>query len=112
MAVHEIEKNLKIIDEVVFHLFNKGYHKFDFSLDFKPEISIITIIVEDPDKKVMNKIRNEIHCDRDEELEEYGWELMGESRESSEIICVGMLVDNMDLNHDGTNLKITLYRNH
>jgi hypothetical protein len=112
MAIHEIEKNVKIIDELIIYLFNKGYHLFDFNLNFKPEASIITIVIEDSNQELMETIKEDIHIERDEELEDYGWELLGESCESREIICVGMLVDKMDLSYDGKNTKIELYRSH
>jgi hypothetical protein len=112
MAIHEIEKNVKIIDELIIYLFNKGYHVFDFNLNFKPEASVITITVEDTSQELMKIIKEDIHIERDEELEDYGWELLGESCESREIICVGMLVDKMDLSFDGKNTKIELYRSH
>lgn len=112
MAIHEIEKNVKIIDELVIYLFNKGYHVFDFNLNFKQDASVITITVEDSNQELMKTIKEDIYIERDEELEDYGWELLGESNESREIIGVGMLVDKVDLSFDGKNTKIVLYRSH
>lgn len=112
MAIHEIEKNVKIIDEIIIYLFNKGYHKFDFSLDFKQEASIITVVVEDVEHCLKEEIQNEIHIERDEELEDYGWELLGESYDSGETICLGMLIDKMDCETRENQTIITLYRKH
>lgn len=112
MAIHEIEKNIKIIDEIVLLLFNKGYHKFDFSLDYTEEESLITVLLDDPEKILVEKIQNELHIERDEELEDYGWELLGECSEHRETIYLGMLVDSMDLGYEGGKAKIVFHRKH
>ena len=112
MAIHEIEKNVKIIDEVIIYLFNKGFTKFDFGLDFTPEVSIITVLVEDLEQELVYSIKNEIHVERDEELEDYGWELLGECSDHGEIICLGMLVDKIDVSAKDDITKIVLYRKH
>lgn len=112
MAIHEIEKNVKIIDEIILLLFHKGHHKFDFNLDYTEEESLITVVIEDPDKKVLENIKNEIHVERDEELEDYGWELLGECSDHRETICLGMLVDSMDLSYEENKAKIILHRKH
>lgn len=112
MAIHEIEKNVKIIDEIIMYFFHKGYHNFDFNLDYTEEESLITIILNNPKKEVLDEIKKEIHIERDEELEDYGWELLGECYEHSETICLGMLVDSMDLSYEGNEAKIVFHRKH
>lgn len=112
MAIHEIEKNVKIIDEIILLLFHKGHHKFDFSLDYTEEESLITVRLDDPEKKILAKLEKEIHIERDEELEDYGWELLGECSDHRETMCLGMLVDSMDLNYEGDKAIIVLHRKH
>lgn len=112
MAIHEIEKNVKIIDEIIIYLFEKGYHQLDFSLDYTHEASIITVFVEDATHELISVIESEIFVERDEELEDYGWELLGERCDSPETICLGMLVDKMDLSAADKKTKIVLTRSH
>lgn len=112
MAIHEIEKNVKIIDEIIYLLFHKGYHKFDFSLDYKEEESLITFKLNDPERRLKAKLENEIYCERDEELEDYGWELLGGNYDHMETIYLGMLVDHMELDYDGDTAVVVLHRKH
>ncbi|XFA98137.1 hypothetical protein ACAG96_04460 [Candidatus Izemoplasma sp. B36] len=112
MAVHEIEKNIKIIDEMTMYLFNKGFHKLGFELDYTSKKTVITITVKNTEKELVEVIKNEIFIERDQELEDYGWELLGECSGSREIMCVGMLVDDMQLIYKDSNTIVTFIRNH
>ncbi len=112
MAIHEIEKNVKIIDEIIIYLFNKGYNKFDFNLNFSEEETIITVTVEDFEHCLKEEITNEIHIERDEELEDYGWELLGETYNSGETICLGMLIDRMEFETKDNLTIVKLFRKH
>ena len=112
MAVHEIEKNIKIIDEMTMYLFNKGFHKLNFELDYTVEKTIITIIVKDSNEDLIDIVKNEIFIERDQELEDYGWELLGECSDSRETICVGMLVDDMKLTYKNNDSIIIFTRKH
>lgn len=110
MALHEIVKVVKVIDEIMIYLVNKGYEKVSVDYDKSSVDTKITFVVSDPKRVLFTCVTNEIYCERDYELEEYGWELMGEDDTCCELQQVGMLMDQFEVLEDGDNIKLIFTR--
>ena len=108
MALHETLKNAKIVEEIFAYLLEKGCKKVDVSMEvLEKEIKFQVTIKYD--KKIVLEMKEEIYCNREQELEEYGWELMGEDEECR-LQTLGLLIDRYETEVVGDNIIITFHR--
>jgi len=110
MALHEVKKNVKIIDEILFYFVKKGFTDVTIDCHFNQTETVLEFTVLDQRKVLDECLNNDIYVERDAEVEEYGYELMGESDTASELQLVGMLIDSIDVIRDEDVLKIVLKR--
>lgn len=105
MSIHEYKKDCKIIDEITLYLMKNGYLKLSVDIEFKDNTLTFVIKTDKCREKVIQTIDKQINVPRELEVEEYGWELMGESDAQSELCLVGLLIDYVtidDSNPDST----------
>ncbi len=83
----------KIIEELTTFFLKKGYNNFDISVGReKKECSIEFILPTCKDCDI-DYICEQINLEQLDCIEEYGWQLIGESECSNELELIGMLVD-------------------
>lgn len=110
---NEIKKNGKIIDELVTYFLKKGHHQLRMDINYTKSQTIITIWLDHVAADELALIRECLSQGRDFAMEEYGWELMGESEVSAELNLVGMCIDEVEFDHvDDTIVAIKLIRRH
>lgn len=112
---HNKKRITKIVDELVIYLFSVGgsdihvniskhdhYYKIAFESNYKKEHT----------DKIKRLVRY-LNGPKQEEIEEYYWELTGEGDGSmdTEISLVAAMVDKSDINIMDDKIKIVLYRN-
>ena len=110
MALHETKKNVKIIDEMLFYFVEKGFNDVTIDCHFNKIETVLEFTVCDKDRLLDECIKNDIYVERDAEVEEYGYELMGESDTASELQLVGMLIDSIDIKRNNDVIKVVLKR--
>lgn len=108
MALHETLKNAKIVEEIFAYLLEKGCSKINVTLEIKETETVFTVVL-DYDEQLLKKLKKDIYCSREQELEEYGWELMGEN-ECEELHTLGMLIDNYDATVEDDIVTIVFHR--
>ena len=108
MALHETLKNAKIVEEIFAYLLEKGCPKINVLLEIKETETTFTVVL-DYNERLMKKLKKDIYCCRDQELEEYGWELMGEN-ECEELHTLGMLIDNYETSVEDDVVTIVFHR--
>ena len=99
MSFHEIKKDAKIVDEILLYLLKNDHD--EVFITFK-----CTKLSDD----IIKSMDKYINKERELEMEEYGWELMGESDGQSDLSMVGLLIDKLTIdnsNPDYTVLKLT-----
>jgi len=110
MILHKNMKNAKIMEEVFAYLLEKGYQKIDASMVILNDETKFIVTVHTENDTLVQAFKNDMFCCRDYELEEYGWELMGESTCACELDTLGMLVDSYDIEYENGVCAITLHR--
>ncbi len=108
---HEFKKAGKIIDEIVTHLLRKGHRELNVDLKLNNNESIFTIKLERVDDDLLKLLDETLNQERDLSIEEYGWELMGESDFSSELNLVGMCLDEFRILKNDDYTEFMLIRN-
>lgn len=108
----KIEKNLRIINELITYFHKKG--NSDVHIDFKMENnqSLFTVSgkINTLSDKSLGSLANTLNTPRQREVEEYYWHLGGESESDSELTLVGMMIDSADIKYVDEILTIELIR--
>ncbi|MDR2940601.1 MAG: hypothetical protein LBV08_09830 [Clostridiales bacterium] len=110
----KLEKNLKILNEILAYCFKKGCRDFDINIGFAQGTSVYKFCIDASqinDKDFQNLIQN-ISIDRQLDVEETFWELSGESSLSSEdqLPLVGLMVDDVTFKRDGSSIIFEVKR--
>jgi hypothetical protein len=109
---HERLKISKMVGELMNYLFYMG--ATNINIDFKETESCFEIICRsnfqgDASKKI-EKLTKLLKSNKREEMEEYYWALVGDCDVANELSLVGMMVDESEVQCEGEDIKITLYR--
>lgn len=108
---HFDKKIGKIIDELTTHLLKNNCNdiKIEINKDSTKTQLVFKFTFSDP--KIISLLEDTLSQERDETLEEYGWELMGENDCSGELNLVGMCMDTFEAEFNGNEATIYLTRN-
>lgn len=107
---HHDKKIGKIVDELTTYLLRKKVNNIAINIDCTKHNDIITFEFSDATDALLNILQETLTQERDEQLEEYGWELLGENDCSGELNLIGMCIDRCEFESMGEKTKITLYR--
>lgn len=105
-------KILKIINELSVHCMNLGaidLHVTIPNVKKKDEIHL-QCTIHQLDSEEIEKLNERLGVPRQEEFEDYLWELAGGSVDYRELTLVGMMIDKAVISYKDTILKISIYR--
>ncbi len=109
---HEIKKICKIVDEMTTLLLKDDTDVVEFKINRLEDRTIISIIDYNT-RYTQKEIDDLVECfnvQRQREVEEYYWQLVGESDDDSELTIIGIMVDNADVDLRDGNMYIHLTR--
>lgn len=104
-------KAIKIVDELLSYFFS--YHIMNVQIDIQYGMSEVAITVEGdtetrPDN--LEELDEVLNKERQVELEEYYWSLLGENRNYHELNLLGSFVDRANIVFENSHLSVTVYR--
>lgn len=109
---HETQKISRIANVLVDFFLSLSAKKIDLSIDEQEnffEIIISSESVNDNHSKIED-LKDFLKVQRQEEIEEYYWQLVGNDNEIEEINLIGMMVDEAVVEHQHPILKVKLIR--
>ena len=110
----ELEKSMRIINDLVSFCYFEGAEKFDMSVtlhdDHSVEMQVVSPI-ESMDPERIEEIRQRLSLPRQHEVEQQYWELSGETEFSGELSLVGAMSDLAEVEYKGGFLRINVRRN-
>lgn len=109
---HEIKKVSKIVDELIEFCFSHSTEKVAVTLENKKdkfEIIAHCDNIDCNDEKI-ERLRELLSVQRQNEIEEYYWQLAGEDEHNGEFCLVGMMVDEAAVDYKCPALTIKLIR--
>ena len=109
---HLRKRVTKIVDDLMAYLFSMGAN--DITINFKEEEKQFKIYVksnynQNEQEKIKDLIKY-LKMEKQEEMEEYYWELTGDSIFDPELSLIGMMTDKKEINVEDDFLEIVLYR--
>ena len=108
----KIEKDLKIVNELMaycYHFKTKDINVNVKTIENKSVIELKAIIFDFP-QIAFEKLLSSLTIPRQREVEQYYWQIGGESEFDSELTLVGMMTDKADVNYNNDILSINLER--
>lgn len=109
---HEVKKLTRLVDEVTSLLMRNGSNDINVHIKRDFDSSNITIIDYNspyPDKEIAS-LNDVLNIQRQCEIEEFYWELMGDDSHEDELFLVGSMVDKATVNKIDNDLHIVMYR--
>jgi len=109
---HEIKKICKIVDELTTLLLRDDTDEVDFKI--KKTDSETKIYITDYNTKYKSEdvedLKSCLNVQRQHEVEEYYWQLVGECDNDSELTVIGAMIDDAVIEIRGENLYLELTR--
>jgi hypothetical protein len=111
---HETKKISRIVDELTTLFLKKDTNEVDFKIKKEPDQTVIEIIdyrthFEDA---YIEQLRETLNIQRQWEIEEYYWQLTGETDYDEELCLVGVMIDEAIVEKRDGNLYMRLVRYH
>ena len=110
---HEIKKIAKMVDELT--TFFMGHHPKSLNIKIQdlPDKEIIKVEAEklDHQEECISDLKQFLSYPRECEMEEYYWELAGETDSSEELGLVGTMIDEATIGYDEEKVVVELIRN-
>lgn len=109
---HELKKVTVIINEIITMLFLKGAEDVDVKIrkkEGRTEISITHFNCEFGND-FLEQLRFDLSAQRQNEVEGYYWQLVGENDSSEELHLVGAMIDEAQVKLEDHNMVIQLVR--
>jgi len=110
MRVNESKKIGKISDELITYLIHNGYDNITYSINKDEHNLRVTLSIEDLTQEDEAYLKDTLDSQRSYDIEEYSWELLGESASNNELALVGMLFDSFHFERKGSISTITMKR--
>ncbi len=109
---HEIKKICKIVDEVTTFLLTDDTDMVDFKINKLEDRTIINIVDYNTHltQEDVDDLIDCLNVQRQIEVEEYYWQLVGECDNDSELTMVGVMVDSAKIEIKDNNMYMELVR--
>ncbi len=109
---HEIKKICRIVDELTTMFLCHDTDEVDFKIITQPDCAIIKIVDYNTryDDEDISHLRTLLNCQRQNEIEEYYWQLAGETDEDDELTLIGAMIDSAVVEKRDGNLYLDLIR--
>lgn len=110
---HEIKKLSKMIDEVATY-FMRNYECFDIDISIRQSDGDFTLrfLMNNIDisQKEVDDLRNRLTLERRPEVEDYYWQLTGQTEDSSQLRLIAMMCDEAEVSYTNRSLLLRLRR--
>ena len=111
MSSQEIKIITKILREISHYFLIHGINDFTLNTNRSKEVTVFTATIPTPkDLAMLKTMEEKISRERELEIETYGWELVGDIDESSELEISSFLLDDIEITHSEKTTKIILRR--
>ncbi len=109
---HRLEKNMRILDELVGFCCKRGASNIDININFEDKKTILTISgkLNSISQDDLEFIREELNMERQKEVEECYWVLNGDDSFGDELMLTGVMIDYADVTYENKIIKIVATR--
>lgn len=108
----KLEKNLKILNELISYFHKHGADNLHIDIENTEDTFYCIICGSVPNLKErqLEKLDKILNCPRQHEVEQYYWNLNGESELDGELTLVGMMIDKVEISYENSVLELKVWR--
>ena len=109
----ELEKSMRIINDIVSFCYYEGAEIFDMYLKHNKDESTemrVSCHIGGLEQETIDKMERMLNMPRQHEVEQDYWELSGETEFSGELSLVGAMSDRADVSYKDGTLCVVVYR--
>ncbi len=111
MSTQEIKIITKILRELSLYFLIHNINDFTLRTERSKDVTQFTASFKTPkNKEMIEKMVEKVSREREIEVETYGWELVGDIDETSELEIASLLIDDIDVLDDADKTVITMRR--
>lgn len=92
----EMKISSQIIQELSLFLLFHGYHQFEIGFNKTDFEETFTIKIKSISDTLLDFMKEKINRKREEEIEAYYWELLGDMDSTSEFEIIGLLINHLE----------------
>ncbi len=109
---HRLEKNMKIMEELVSFCTKRGSRDIDLNLNFEKTFSTITVSAKNTkaSDEDLRMLKEALFSDRQHEVEECFWNITGEDYFGHELTITGVMIDDATVTYENNVLEIVAKR--
>lgn len=100
----------KIIRDLCLMMLNSGVHDFHVEIKEEHTRTILRFASKDIKPEITDKIEKEMVCEREIEVETYGFELLGDMQAQNELELLGCLTDSVSIKKEEDTTIIEVIR--
>ncbi len=109
---HRLEKNMKIMEELVSFCTKRGSRDIDLNMSFAKDFSTISVSAKNTSvsDEELNELKTALFSDRQHEVEECFWNISGEDFYGDELTLTGVMIDDAKIDYNNDVLDIVVKR--
>ncbi len=109
---HRLEKNMRIMEELVSFCTNRGSRDIDLNLSFSKDFTTITVRAKNTtvNQDDLDTLKEALCSDRQHEVEECYWNIAGEDYLGEELTLAGIMIDEATVEYNDDRLDIVAKR--
>lgn len=109
---HVKKRIAKIVDELTTYFFSMGATDININLKDEKEYYKISLKCNytSKDQEKIDKLIKYLKCAKQEEMEEYFWELAGDCDVDTELSLVGMMTDEAEIDINDNQIEVNLIK--
>ncbi|MDH8679250.1 hypothetical protein QE109_13920 [Fusibacter bizertensis] len=109
---HEVKKICKIVDELTTLFLKEDTNEVDFKIITQPDRAIVKIVDYNTkySEEFIAHLKKTLNNQRQSEIEEYYWQLAGETDDDDELTLISVMIDSATVEKRDGNLYIELVR--
>lgn len=109
---HEVKKISKMVDELTTFFLEHEAKSLNIKIDnlIDREVIIVEAVALDDIKLCVKRLNRFLSYPREFEMEEYYWELAGETDSSEELGLVGTMIDEANIGYEDDKILLELIR--
>lgn len=110
---HEVKKISKMVDELTTFFLEHEAKSLKVHVEnfIDKEVIIVEAVALDDIKLCVKRLNRFLSYPRECEMEEYYWELAGETEHSEELGLVGIMIDEANIGYEEDKILLELIRN-
>jgi len=106
----EIKISAQIIQELILFLMYHGYKHYQIAFDDQGDVETYQVTLPEISQELVSQMKKEIDLPREESMEAYYFELLGDLDTKEDLELLGVFIDQLEVIKHETNVQLIFKR--